>query len=108
MLNVSVLDSQSQRTLVVEGGLTAPWASELESVWKQTVEPGADRKVVVDLGFDTLIDETGNALLSAMVADGAGLVGRGLYREYLVKAWWIGASPVNESRDVLKGLAFLV
>jgi anti-anti-sigma regulatory factor len=86
MLKVSVVDSRGQQTLVVEGSLTAPWASELESVWKQILQAGRNRKIVVDLGSATAIDATGRAVLTAMVANGTELVGKGLYTEYLVKS----------------------
>lgn len=86
MLKVSVLDSRSQRTLVVEGSLTAPWTSELESLWKQSLEAGRGRKIVVDLGHTTVIDARGKAALMAMVGEGAELIGKGVYTEYLVKS----------------------
>ncbi|HXJ95647.1 MAG TPA: hypothetical protein VMT20_22620 [Terriglobia bacterium] len=86
MLKVSVFDSGSQRTLVVEGTLTAACAPELQSVWKQTVESRGDRKIVVDLGETTVIDASGKAILTAMVREGADLIGKGVYTEYLVKS----------------------
>lgn len=86
MLKVSVLDSASKRTLVVEGSLTAPWVPELQSVWKQTLESLGDRTIVVDLGETTVIDASGKAILRAMVRGGADLIGRGVYTEYLVNS----------------------
>jgi anti-anti-sigma regulatory factor len=86
MLKVSVLDSRTQRTLVVEGSLTAPWAPELESIWRQSLEAGGGRKIVIDLGHTTVIDARGKMVLIAMVREGADLIGKGVYTEYLVKS----------------------
>ena len=86
MLKVSVLDSRSQRTLVVEGRLTARWVPELESVWKQTLESRGDRRIVVDVGETTVIDASGKTILMAMAHQGAELIGKGVYTEYLVKS----------------------
>jgi len=85
MLKVSVLDSGTQRRLLVEGSLTARWASELESVWRQTREAHRDQTLVVDIGGTTVIDANGKAILTAMICEGAELVGTGVYTEYLVK-----------------------
>jgi anti-anti-sigma regulatory factor len=86
MLKVSIFDSRSQRTLVVEGSLTAPWLPELESVWERTLESRGDRRIVVDLGETTAIDARGKMVLIAMVREGADLIGKGVYTEYLVKS----------------------
>lgn len=85
MLKVSVVESRMRRTLVIEGSLTAPWAKELETVWKKVLEARGEQKIVVDLSEATVIDASGKAILAAMVAEGTELVGKGVYTEYLVK-----------------------
>ena len=72
--------------MVVEGCLTAPWASELESAWKRLLESGDNGRIVVDLSETTVIDASGKAILRAMVAGGAELVGKGVYTQHLVKS----------------------
>ena len=93
MLKVSVLDSETQRRVLVEGSLTAPWVSVLESVWRQSRDSHGDQPVVVDISGTTIIDARGKAILTAMICEGAELIGKGVYTEYLVK------SLVNRARE---------
>ncbi len=37
MLKISILDTPSQRQLVMEGKLIGPWATELASVWRKCI-----------------------------------------------------------------------
>ena len=46
MLKISVVDSQNERHLVLEGKLVAPWTTELRKACEQATE-GLDRKSVV-------------------------------------------------------------
>jgi anti-anti-sigma regulatory factor len=85
MLKITVLDSGTERRLVVEGALAGPWVAELESVWRKAREAHKDQRVVVDLGGTTLIDPSGKRVLMAMASEGAELVAKGVYTEYVVK-----------------------
>ena len=53
MLRISIIDSRTERRLVLEGKLIAPWVAELRTTWKTTktelqgralisIESGAD------------------------------------------------------------------
>ena len=86
MLKVTVLDSPTQRRLVVEGDLAGPSVSELESIWRHVQTAGTKRSIVVDPTGATLIDTQGKAALMAMAGEGAKLVADGVYTAYLVKS----------------------
>ncbi len=85
MLKITILDSGAEQRLKVEGKLTEPWASELESAWNQARQAGDSRRIEVDLSEMTFIDQEGEAVLTAMVAEGAWLIARGIYCEYVVE-----------------------
>jgi hypothetical protein len=85
MLKVTVLDSGAERRLVVEGALAGSWVTELESVWRQIRAGHEHQRVVVDLVGTTVIDPSGKRVLMVMASEGAKLVARGVYTEYVVK-----------------------
>lgn len=67
MLKISVIDSRTERRLVLEGKLIAPWIAELRTVWKAVRGEIEGRALVVDLGSVAVISQEGeNALLELM------------------------------------------
>lgn len=69
MLKITAVETDNQRTLVLEGKLTDPWLAELERMWNQAREASQD--VTVDLRDVTAISESGQTLLRKMRAEGA-------------------------------------
>ena len=65
--------------------MAEPWVSELESAWNQVLQDGWKRRIVVDLSKMTFIDPTGEATLIEMITQGARLIARGIYSEYVVE-----------------------
>jgi hypothetical protein len=49
MLKISVIDSRTERRLLLEGKLIAPWVGELRTAWKAANKEMAGRALVVDL-----------------------------------------------------------
>lgn len=49
MLKISVVDSQNERHLVLEGKLVAPWTTELRKACEQATEGLNGRELVIDL-----------------------------------------------------------
>jgi hypothetical protein len=67
MLKISVIDSRTERRLILEGKLIAPWVAELRTAWKAANGVIEGRALVVDLGNVAVISQEGeNALLELM------------------------------------------
>jgi hypothetical protein len=71
MLRISVIDSQTERQLVLAGRLVAPWVAELRSAWKAAIGGIEGRALVVDLGNVTVISQEGENALSECMSEGA-------------------------------------
>jgi anti-anti-sigma regulatory factor len=63
MLKISLLDSQRQRRLIVEGTLVAPWASELAIACEKARADLDGRELIVDLRSLTAIGSEGERVL---------------------------------------------
>lgn len=69
MLRISVIDSRTERRLVLEGKLVAPWVAELRTAWKTVNGAIECRALVVELKNVCIISQEGeNALLELMNA----------------------------------------
>jgi len=71
MLRISVLDSQTERRLVLAGELVAPWVAELRTAWKAAIGEIEGRAMVVDLGKVIAISQEGENALSECMSEGA-------------------------------------
>jgi hypothetical protein len=71
MLRISVIDSQTERRLVLAGQLVAPWVAELRTAWKAAIGQIEGRALVVDLGDVTVISQEGENALSECMSEGA-------------------------------------
>jgi hypothetical protein len=85
VLKITIIDSAAEQRLKVEGKVAEPWVSELESAWNHVQQDGRGRRIVVDLSNMTFIDTRGEAALMALINDGARLIAKGVYSEYVVK-----------------------
>jgi hypothetical protein len=67
MLKISVIDRRTERWLVLEGKLIAPWVAELRTAWRAANGQVGGPALVVDLRNVTVISQEGeNALLELM------------------------------------------
>ena len=67
MLRITVVENQRVRRVIVEGRLTAPWASELAGAC-QTAEAGLqNRKLIVDLRNVNAISPEGEDVLLDLI-----------------------------------------
>jgi len=85
MLKITVFDGGAKKTLLVEGKVVEPWVSELELAWNRAQQTSRGSRIVVDLSGVTRIDPKGEAVLAAMVAQGAQPSAKGVYMDYVVK-----------------------
>ena len=85
MLKISIVDKPSQRRLVVEGKLIAPWAAELRSVWRKATENLNSRGVVIDVKCLTAITEDGENVLMELMKAGASFRCSGVFTKWVVR-----------------------
>src|SRR5690242_9289539 len=71
MLKITAVDTDQQRTLVLEGQLIDPWVGELERNWAEARMSIGAGSIVVDLRDVTAISERGENALFRMMAEGA-------------------------------------
>lgn len=71
MLKISVVDSRTQRRLVIEGRLVAPWVAELRTAWKGANAELDGRELVIDIGNVMVISQEAENALLQMLNEGA-------------------------------------
>jgi hypothetical protein len=85
MLKISIVDSSSQRRLVIEGKLVGPWASELAIVWRQATTGLNGRELMVDLRGLTAITDEGENVLLELMKEGASFRSCGVFTRQVLK-----------------------
>jgi len=71
MFKISIVESNGQRRLVMEGKLASPWTAEVESAWRTAGQQLQGRKLIVDLTNVTHISRDGENILFRLMRDGA-------------------------------------
>jgi hypothetical protein len=71
MLKISVIDRRTERRLVLEGKLVAPWVAELRTAWQAANGQVGGPALVVDLRNVTVISQEGENALLELMGDGA-------------------------------------
>jgi hypothetical protein len=85
MLKISLTDTRTQRRLILEGKLIAPWVAELRAVWTRVKVELNGRELVIDMGdVITVSQEAENTLLEMMDA-GATFRCRGVLTKHVVQ-----------------------
>jgi hypothetical protein len=85
MFRLSMLDTNYQRKLVLEGKLVAPWTEEVETAWRHAQEHLEGRKLIVDLSNVTLIGRDGENTLLNLMRDGAKFRGCGVLTKHMLR-----------------------
>lgn len=85
MFRLSMLDTNYQRKLVLEGKLVAPWTEEVETAWRHAQEHLEGRKLTVDLSNVTLIGRDGENTLLNLMRDGAKFRGCGVLTKHMLR-----------------------
>jgi len=71
MFKISIVETQGERRLVLEGRLVSPWTGEVERAWQKVGEESQNKKLVVDLTNVTLISREGEETLLRLMKEGA-------------------------------------
>jgi hypothetical protein len=85
MLRISVIDSRTERRLVLEGKLIAPWVAELRTAWKAANGKIEDRTLVVDLENVTAMSQEGENALLELMSEGAKFRCRGVLTKHVIQ-----------------------
>ena len=84
MFKISIVETDGQRRLVLEGKLIRPWTAEVESTWRRAGEQLHGRKLVIDLTNVTLISPDGENILFRLMRDGAKFSCRDVFTKHVL------------------------
>jgi hypothetical protein len=85
MLKISVIDRRTERWLVLEGKLVAPWVAELRTAWQTANGQVGGPALVVDLRNVTAISQEGENALLELMSDGAKFRCSGVLIKHLIQ-----------------------
>jgi hypothetical protein len=85
MLRISIVEGRSQRRLVLEGKLIAPWAAELRPAYQQAAAGLDGRELVVEVKNMTAINQAGENVLFELIRQGVKFRGYGVFTNHILK-----------------------
>jgi anti-anti-sigma regulatory factor len=96
MFKISIVDTPSQRTLVVEGRLSEPWVGELPTTWRNACHDLDGRRLVIDLSSLTVISRKGEDAIFDLMKQGAKFCCAGILNRHVLRRL---ARSAGASRD---------
>jgi hypothetical protein len=85
MFRISIADTPSQRTLLVEGTLLGAWIAELGTTWRNAGHDLGGRKLVIDLTNVTVISREGEDAIFDLMKRGANYSCGGVLTKHVLK-----------------------
>jgi hypothetical protein len=85
MFRISITDTPSRRTLVVEGDLTGPWVAELGTTWRNAGRELEGRNLIIDLRNLTVISRAGEEAIFDLMKKGAKFTCGGVLTRHVLK-----------------------
>jgi hypothetical protein len=85
MFKISIVDTPSQRKLLVEGKLTEPWVAELRTACRNAGRDLNGRKLVINLSSLTVISREGEDAIYDLMKQGAKFSCGGVLTKHVVK-----------------------
>jgi hypothetical protein len=85
MFRISIADTPSRRTLLVEGTLIGAWVAELGTTWRNACEDLDGRKLVIDLTNVTVISREGEDAIFDLIKEGVNFSSGGVLTRYVLK-----------------------
>jgi hypothetical protein len=85
MLKISLVDNASQRRVIVEGKLIAPWAAELRTACEKARADLRGRELVVEMKHISTISQEGESLLLDLINGGIRFCCHGVFTKHVVK-----------------------
>lgn len=98
MLKISLIESTTQRRLLVEGKLMAPWAAELRSACERARTDLRGRELVVEMRHITTISQEGENVILELINEGIKFRCWGVFTKHVVKQLLRRASWKLETR----------
>jgi anti-sigma regulatory factor (Ser/Thr protein kinase) len=86
MLRITVKEKHSEQRWTLQGRLTKECVAELISNWRAARSRPSAANRVVDLNEITVIDKSGEEVLSMMIGEGVKFMATGLYTKHLLEA----------------------
>jgi len=85
MLRISVVDSPTQRRLVLDGALIPPWVAELRTAWMMACVRRQGRKIVLDFTNLTYISPEGELALWELMNRGVRFISGGVLTRHILQ-----------------------
>ncbi len=85
MFKISIVETDGQRRLVLQGKLVPPWTAQVESAWRSAGEQLEGRKLVIDLKDVTVIGPDAENTLFKLMKDGARFACAGVLTKHVLK-----------------------
>src|SRR5216684_4465798 len=101
MLKISVIDRRTERRLVLEGKLIAPWVAELRTAWQAANGQVGGPALLVDLRNVTVISQEGENALLELMSDGAKFRCSGVLIRHLIHE--LARRRKRNSREPIQG-----
>jgi hypothetical protein len=84
MMKISIVDGLTQRRLVLEGKMVAPWAGELIPACENAKANLGDRELIVEVNL-TAINQAGENVLLELMKEGVKFRGCGVFTKHMLK-----------------------
>jgi hypothetical protein len=86
MFKISICDTPSRRTLIVEGTLVGPWVAELGRSWRNASQDLDSRKLVIHLKNLTAISRQGEDAIFDLMKKGPKFTCGGVLTRHVLNA----------------------
>ena len=84
MFKISIIERRTQRRLVLEGKLVAPWTAELKTACEKARTDLRERELIIDVKNLTAISQEGENLLLELMQDGIAFRSRGVFTKHVL------------------------
>ena len=98
MLKISLVDNASQRRVIVEGKLIAPWTAELKSACEKARADLRGRELVIEMKHLSTISQEGENVILELINGGIRFRCYGVFTKHVVKELTRRASRSLEIR----------
>jgi hypothetical protein len=85
MFRISIADTPSRRTLLVEGTLIGAWIAELGTTWRNASQDLGGRKLIIDLTNVTVISREAEDAIFDLMKRGANFSCGGVLTKHVLK-----------------------
>jgi hypothetical protein len=85
MFRISIADTPSRRTLIVEGTLVGPWVAELGRTWRNAGQDLETRTLLIDLRNLTAISREGEDAIFDLMKKGAKFTCGGVLTRHMLR-----------------------